>query len=114
VVSRLIKVENTVTRIRGIPYTAPFPYYNTFYGYYGAVYPVVYGPDYLKEEKRVRIETNLYVISSQEGELVWTGITDTFNPSNLRKAINGLVKLVVKQMQSDEVLRARPPEPSIE
>jgi len=114
VVSRLIKVENTVTRIRGIPYTAPFPYYNTFYGYYGAVYPVVYGPDYLKEEKRVRIETNLYVISSQEGELVWTGITDTFNPSNLRKATNGLVKLVVKQMQSDEVLRARPPEPSSE
>jgi hypothetical protein len=108
VVSRLIKVENTATYIPGAPYTAPLPYYNTFYGYYGAVYPVVYGPGYLKEEKRVRIETNLYVISSQEGELVWTGITDTFNPSNLHKAINGLVKLVVKQMQSEEVLKARP------
>ena len=103
-VSRLIKVENTVTCIPGVPYAAPFPYYNTFYGYYGAVYPVVYSPGYLKEEKRVRIETNLYVISSQEGELVWTGVTDTFNPSNLDKAINKLVKLVVKQMQSEGVL----------
>jgi hypothetical protein len=106
VVSRLIKVENTVTYIPGGPYVAPFPYYNTFYGYYGAVYPVVYAPHYLREEKKVRIETNLYVISSQEGELVWTGVTDTFNPSNVHKAINGLVKLVVKQMQSDGALQA--------
>ncbi len=67
---------------------------------------MVYSPDYLREEKKVRIETNLYVISSQEGELVWTGVTDTFNPSNVQKAINGLVKLVVKQMQSDEALQA--------
>jgi hypothetical protein len=104
VVSRLIKVENTVTYIPGHPYVVPFPYYNTFYGYYGAVYPVVYSPDYLKEEKKVRIETNLYVITSQEGELVWTGVTDTFNPSKPRKAINELVKLVVKQMQSEGVL----------
>src|SRR3977135_4522091 len=75
VVSRLIKVENTVTYIPGSAYVAPFPSYNTFYGYYGAVSPVVYSPDYLREEKKVRIETNLYVISSLEGELVWTGVT---------------------------------------
>jgi hypothetical protein len=104
VVSRLIKVENTVTYIPGSAYVAPFPYYNSFYGYYGAVYPVVYSPDYLRKEKRVRIETNLYLISSEEGELAWTGVTDTFNPSNVQKSINGLVKLVVKQMQSDEAL----------
>jgi hypothetical protein len=104
VVSRLIKVENTITYIPGGPYMVPYPYYNSFYGYYGAVYPVVYAPDYLKKEKKVRIETNFYVVSSQEGELVWTGITDTFNPSKPHKAINELVKLVVKQMQSEDVL----------
>ena len=105
VVSRLIKVDNTVTYIPGSAYVAPFPYNNTFDGHYGEGYPVVYSPDYLREEKKVRIETNLYVISSQEGELVWTGVTDTFNPSNIQKAINGLVKLVVKQMQIDQALR---------
>jgi hypothetical protein len=102
VVSRLIKVDNTVTYVPGTAYVPPpLPYYGTFYGYYGAVYPAVYTPGYLKEEKRVRIETNLYAISSGEGELVWTGITDTFNPSNVDKAIDRLVKLVVKQMRSD-------------
>jgi hypothetical protein len=104
VVSRLIKDEKTVTYIPGTAYVAPFPYYNTFYGYYGAVYPMVYSPDYLREDRKVRIETNFYVISSQEGELVWTGVTDTFNPSKPHKAINGLVKLVVKQMQADGAL----------
>jgi len=61
---------------------------------------VVYAPDYFKKEKKVRIETNLYVVSSQEGGLVWAGITDTFNPSKPHKAIDELVK----QMQSEDVL----------
>ena len=104
VVSRLIKVENTVTYVPGVAYAAPLAYYHSFYGYYGTVYPIVYSPSYLNKEKKVRIETNLYVISSQEGELIWTGTTDTFNPSNVHKAINELVKLVVKQMQSNGVL----------
>jgi hypothetical protein len=105
VVSRLIKVDNTVTYVPGTAYVPPpLPYYGTFYGYYGAIYPVVYTPGYLKEEKKVRIETNLYVISSGEGELVWTGITDTFNPSDVNKAIDRLVKLVVKQMRLDGAL----------
>jgi len=104
VVSRLIKVDDTVTYIPGAAYGVPFPYYNTFYGYYGTLYPVVYSPGYLREEKKIRIETNLYVTSAPDGQLVWTGITDTFNPSNVHKAIRGLVKLVVTKMQKEEVL----------
>ena len=104
VVSRLIKVENKVTYIPGGPSVSPFPYYTTFYGYYRVVYPVVYSPDYLREEKKVRIETNLYSTASPDGDLVWTGVTDTFNPSSVHKTINGLVKLVVKEMQSEGVL----------
>ena len=104
VVSRLIKVENTVTYIPGAAYFVPFPYYNTFYGYYGTLYPVVYSPGYLQKEKKVRVETNLYVTSEPDGQLVWTGITDSFNPSDARKAIKGLVKLVVTKMQKEEVL----------
>jgi hypothetical protein len=68
------------------------------------VYPVVYSPDYLREEKKVRIETNVYSTASPDGELVWTGITDTFNPSNVHKTMKGLVKLVVKQLHDEGVL----------
>jgi hypothetical protein len=104
VVSRLVKVDNTVTYVPGVPYTVAFPYYNTFYGYYGTLYPVVYSPGYLRQEKKVRIETNLYVTSAPDGQLVWTGITDTLNPSDVHKAIRGLVELVVTRMQKEEAL----------
>ena len=104
VVSRLIKVEKKLTYIPGSPSFVPYPYYGTFYGYYGSVYPIVYSPDYLREEKKVRIETNLYLLSEGDGVLVWTGITDTFDPTDVDKAIGKLVKLLVKQMRSDGVL----------
>jgi len=104
VVSRLIKVDNTVTYVPGTAYFVPYPYYNSFYGYYGTLYPVVYSPGYLQKEKKVRVETNLYVISATDGQLVWTGTTDTFNPSNVHKAINGLVTLVVTKMRKEGAL----------
>jgi hypothetical protein len=105
VVSRLIKVETSITYIPGAPYALPSPYYSTFYGYYGTLYPVVYSPGYLQKEKKVRIETNLYyVTNAPDGELIWTGITDTFNPADVHKAIKGLVKLVVTQLRNEEVL----------
>ena len=104
VVSRLVKVETNVTYVPSTPYVVPSPYYMSLYGYYGALYSTVYSPGYLKEEKKVRIETNLYINSSVEGELIWTGVSDTFNPSNVDKAINGLVKVVIKQMRSEGVL----------
>jgi hypothetical protein len=104
VVSRLIKVDETATYIPGTAYFVPYPYYNTFYGYYGTLYPVVYSPGYLQKEKKVRVETNLYVTSGPDGQLIWTGTTDTFNPSNIHKAIKGLVNLVVTQMKKEQVL----------
>ncbi len=105
VVSRLIKVDESVTYLPGTPYIVPFPYYNTFYGYYGTLYPVIYSPGYLKEERKVRVETNLYYVNgAPDGQLVWTGITDTFNPSNVDKAIKGLVNLVVTKMQDEDAL----------
>ena len=64
----------------------------------------VYSPDYLREEKKVRVETNLYLVSSSDGELVCTATTDTFNPTNVDKSINGLIKVVIRRMRDDGVL----------
>jgi len=103
IVSRLVKVDKNVTYIPGQPYV-PYPYYRSFYGYYGTLYPVVYTPDYLSEETTVRVETNVYAVSSSEGELVWTGVSDTFNPSSADKVIQQLSKLIVKELQKENVL----------
>jgi hypothetical protein len=105
VVSRLVKIDNTVTYVPGMAYSVPYPYYNSFYGYYGALYPVIYSPGYLQKEKKVRVETNLYYVNgAPDGQLIWTGMTDTFNPDNVNKAIKALVNLLVTKMQKEQAL----------
>ena len=103
IVSRLVKVDKTITYVPGTPYM-PYPYYGSFYGYYGALYPVVYSPDYLREDTTVRVETNVYAVTSGEGQLVWTGTSDTFNPKSADKAISGLSKLIMKELQKAAIL----------
>ena len=103
IVSRLVKVDKNVTYIPGQAYV-PYPYYGSFYGYYGAVYPVVYSPDYLREDTTVRVETNVYAVKGSDGELVWTGVSDTFNPRSADKVIDGLSTLVVRELQKAAIL----------
>ena len=105
IVSRLVKVSRETTYIPGSAYVVPYPYYHSFYGYYGAVYPVVYSPDYLSHETTVRVETNVYATNSIEGDLVWTGTSDTFNPASAHKVIDGLSKLLVKELRKEAVLK---------
>jgi hypothetical protein len=103
VASRLVKVNQTVTYIPGQAYV-PYPYYNTFYGYYGAIYPVVYSPDYLRVDKTAQIETNFYSAAKPDGELIWTGTSDTINPRSPLKAIDAVVKLIVQQLEKEKII----------
>jgi hypothetical protein len=103
VASRLVKVDKKVTYIPGQAYL-PYPYYNTFYGYYGAIYPVVYSPDYLRVDKTAQIETNFYSTSKPEGELIWTGTSDTVNPRSPLKAIDAVAKLIVEQLEKEKII----------
>jgi hypothetical protein len=103
VASRLIKINSTVTYIPGQIYT-PYPYYNTFYGYYGAIYPVVYSPDYLRVDKTAQIETNFYSAAQPDGELIWTGTSNTVNPHSPLKAIDAIARLIVQELQKQKII----------
>jgi hypothetical protein len=103
VASRLIKIDKKVTYIPGQVYT-PYPYYGTFYGYYGAIYPVVYSPDYLRVDKTAQIETNFYSAAKPDGELIWTGTSDTVNPQSPLKAIDAIAKLIVQELEKEKII----------
>jgi hypothetical protein len=104
-VTRLVSETNESTYIPGQAYTVPYPYYNSFYGYYGHVYPTVYTPGYLINEKTVRVETTLYGTSTPEGEFIWTGLSETFNPNpkKIDKAIDGVVQVMVDDLQKEKI-----------
>jgi len=103
VVSRLVKYDRSVTYVPGQAYPL-YPYYATFYGYYGALYPVVYSPGYLQTDTTAQIETNFYSTAKPDGELVWTGTSNTVNPRSVSKAINDVVKLVVQQLEKEGII----------
>jgi hypothetical protein len=104
VVTRVLRIDKKTTYVPGSTWIAPFPYYYSFYGYLGAVYPVVYDPGYERTDTTVGIETNVYATSKPDGDLVWTGVSDSFNPKNAKKVADGLVKEVPKQMEKDGLL----------
>lgn len=104
IVSRLLKVDKKVISIPSSTYIAPFPYYYSFYGYLGAVYPLMYDPGYEREDITVRVETNVYATDKPDGELIWTGVSDSFNPKSAKKVADSLVKEVPKQMEKDGLL----------
>ena len=104
IVSRLLKIDKKVISIPSSTYIAPYPYYYSFYGYLGAVYPVVYDPGYEREDTTVSVETNVYATSKPDGDLVWTAVSDSFNPKSAKKVADGLVKEVPKQMEKDGLL----------
>jgi hypothetical protein len=56
-------------------------HYGSLAAYYGAVYPLVYSPGYLVNERSAQVEANFYSTEKPDGELVWTGIANTFNAS---------------------------------
>ena len=103
VVARLTKRETKSTYVPGQAYT-PVPYYGTFYGYYGAVYPVVYSPGYLQKENIAQVETNLYSTAKPDGELVWTGTTNAFNAHSPMKVIKKLVEVVITELEKQNVI----------
>lgn len=103
VVARLTKRDTKTTYVPGEVYT-PYPYYGTFYGYYGALYPVVYSPGYMETEKAAQVEVNFYATAKTDGELVWTGTTNTFDAGSAMRVIKDLVKIVTKQLETENII----------
>ncbi|MGB9433725.1 MAG: hypothetical protein WBQ89_15895 [Candidatus Acidiferrum sp.] len=104
VVARLTKKDTKTTYVPGQIYT-PFPYYGTFYGYYGALSPVIYSPGYMETEKEAQVEVNSYSTAKPDGELVWTGTTNSFEVSSVKKLIKDLVKIVSKELEKENVIQ---------
>ncbi|MGA7626069.1 MAG: hypothetical protein WB630_14220 [Candidatus Acidiferrales bacterium] len=107
VVARLTKVGKNTTYVPGQVYT-PVPYYGTFADYYGAIYPVIYDPGYMVTEKFAQVETNSYsTVAKLDGQLIWTGTTNTFNADSTMKVIKDLVKILVQELEKQNVIVPR-------
>jgi len=57
-----------------------------------------------KTEKEAQVEVNFYATAKPDGELVWTGTTNTFEASSAMKAIKALVKIVAKELERENII----------
>lgn len=102
-VARLTKYKKTQTYVPGDAVPLP-PELVNFYGYYAAVTPVVYTPGYMQTDTKAQIETNLYSTGPQDGQLAWTGTSTIVDPRSPASAINSVAKLVVEQLQKQNLI----------
>jgi hypothetical protein len=103
IVALLTKRDTKTTYVEGQLWT-PYPYYGSFYGFYDAMAPAIYTPGYMKTEKEAQMELNFYSTAKPDGELVWTGTTNTFDASSAMKSIKELVKIYTKALEQENII----------
>jgi hypothetical protein len=74
-----------------------------FYGYYGYAYPMAYSPGYVSQSTNVQVETQLYRTQGQ-GQLVWSTVSNTLDPSSVESAASGVANAVVERLHEDKLL----------
>jgi len=94
---RLIGFDERQTYVPG-----SYSYGGGYYGYYGRVGVPIYDPGYTRTDTYVKVETSLYNVTS--GKLLWTGVSETLNPTVVDGAIRSIVEAARKQLVSEGLL----------
>ena len=93
-VMRVTRVSEQVTAVGGP--------YGTFDGYYDYAGTVAYDPAYLQTDTVVHVVSNLY--SLQDQKLIWSGVSQTFDPASVQSFIDDVSKAVAKSIQKDRLV----------
>jgi hypothetical protein len=76
--------------------------YGTFDGYYDWAGAAVYAPGYLETDTVVHVVSNLY--SLDQNKLIWSGVSQTFDPASAKSFMTDVSKAVAKSLQKDRLI----------
>ena len=88
----------------GGPYMGAGPAFGTFGDYYGYAYTVAYDPGYTRVDTRAVVETILYKLP--EAKPIWTGTTESMNPSSRGEVVEKIGRLIGKELRSEKLIDA--------
>lgn len=101
-VTRLLKVERRTDYAPGYVRTVPaVGYYRNFHGYYSSTW-APYATQQRFDYDIVALETNLW--RARGGELVWSGTTESFAPSNVRQATQEFSDVIIKALRDQKLI----------
>jgi hypothetical protein len=76
--------------------------YGTFDGYYDWAGAAVYAPGYLQTDTIVHVVSNLY--SLHDNKLIWSGVSQTFDPASARQFMTDVSKAVAKSLEKERLI----------
>jgi hypothetical protein len=103
VIMRLVDLSKEQTYVPGTVYPT---YFGSPYGYYGFAAPMYYNPGYVRTDVIYTVETNIY--STRSGKLVWTGTTNTVDPTSLGTTVREIMEEIHWQMVKEGFLTKAP------
>lgn len=111
--------ETRETYVPGYVTTAPAPYYGGYGyggygyggyggaygygGYYAPAYTTVYQPGYVEQDQIVRVRIDVWS-SDGSGIMVWSGTTESINPSSTDQLRKEIMQLVVPELRKSGVI----------
>ena len=98
--------ETQQTYIPGYVTTAPVTYYNHWTGYYDTRYREIYEPGYVTTDQVVRQRVDVWSVD-EGGTLVWTGTTQTINPTSGDEVRKDVTDLVIPELKEHHVITSR-------
>lgn len=101
-VTRVVGNEVRTSYMPGTTVSAPV-YGAGMYGYYGGWYATAYSPGYMVNEKIVSVETSVWSAQG-DGKLIWSGVSETVDPTSVAKASQELSLLVVNTLWKAKLL----------
>jgi hypothetical protein len=100
--TRLVRLDRRTQVSPGYVSVLPaYGYYGSFYPYYGASF-AYYGPPMVTQYDVAVLETNLW--NAREEHLVWSAMTETVSPDNVRKATTDLAKVVIESLRAEKLI----------
>lgn len=101
-VTRLLKVERQTQYAPGSVIAVPaVGYRRNFHGYYSATW-IQYSPPQRHDYDIVVLETNLW--RPEKDELVWSGMTESFAPSDVRGATQEFADVIIKALREQRLI----------
>jgi hypothetical protein len=98
-VTRLVKKEKD-TQVTG-GYAAPMAPIG-MYGWYSSAWTGYYEPATVYQYDVLTLETSLY--SPQQSKLVWSGTTQTFDPSDVKQETAGFADLIIGTLRKEKII----------
>jgi len=101
-ITRVLGVDK---RSRNTPTTrsySPATHHLGMYGYYSRTFDDVYSPSYFASYEVHKLASDLY--DSATGALIWSAQSETIDPVNLAKEIDGLVRLLIDDLRKKDLL----------